>query len=111
MPDRIPRSLTIAALVATGFASAPVIAADVDRRLIDAVRAQDATQVRDLLSRRVDVNVRADDGSTPLLWAAHWNDVGVAASLVRIYTTIKVSLPPYIRMYRSRLMFLTWIAL
>jgi len=83
MPDRIPRSLTIAALVATGFASAPVIAADVDRRLIDAVRAQDATQVRDLLSRRVDVNVRADDGSTPLLWAAHWNDVGVAASLVR----------------------------
>jgi ankyrin repeat protein len=72
----------IAALLAAGLASAPLIAADVDRRLIDAVRAQDAAQVRALLSRRVDVNVRADDGSTPLLWAAHANDVAVAAALV-----------------------------
>ena len=36
-----------------------------------------------LLSQRTDVNTRADDGSTALLWAAHWNDVAVAESLVR----------------------------
>ena len=39
--------------------------------------------MRALLSRRVDVNVKADDGSTPLLWAAHWNDVAMADALVR----------------------------
>ena len=57
------RRLSIAALVAVGLASAPLIAADVDRRLIDAVRAQDTAQVRALLSRRTAVNVRDDDGA------------------------------------------------
>ena len=33
--------------------------------------------------RRADVNATSDDGSTPLLWAAHWNDVAVAESLIR----------------------------
>jgi hypothetical protein len=64
MPDRLTRRGVIAALVAVGLASVPLIAADVDRRLIDAVRAQDAAEVRALLTRRVDVNVSADDGST-----------------------------------------------
>jgi uncharacterized protein len=73
----------VAALLAAALASAPLLAADADRLLIEAVRTQDAAQVRALLSRRVDVNVKADDGSTPLLWAAHWNDVTTAASLVR----------------------------
>jgi ankyrin repeat protein len=66
-----------------GLASAPLIAADVDRRLIDAVRAQDAAQVRALLAGRTDVNARADDGSTALLWAAHGNDLTLATTLVR----------------------------
>ncbi|HET9266761.1 MAG TPA: ankyrin repeat domain-containing protein [Vicinamibacterales bacterium] len=77
------RRLSIAALVAVGLACAPVIAADVDRRLIDAVRAQDAVQVRSLLGGKIDVNVRADDGSTPLLWAVHGGDMPVATALVR----------------------------
>jgi|SRR5688572_12789065 len=83
MRDRFTRLGAIAALVAAGLAFAPLHAADADFGLIDAVRAQDAAQVRALLTKAVDVNVRADDGSTPLLWAAHWNDVAVAASLVR----------------------------
>jgi ankyrin repeat protein len=66
-----------------GLASAPLIAADVDRRLIDAVRAQNAAQVRALLGGGVDVNARADDGSTALLWAAHGNDIVAATALVR----------------------------
>ncbi len=41
------------------------------------------TRVQSLLSQRTDVNAKADDGSTALLWAAHWNDVAVAESLVR----------------------------
>jgi len=77
------RRFSIAALVAVGLASAPLVAADVDQRLIDAVRAQDSTQVRALLARHVNVNVRADDGSTALLWAAHANDLDAAGALIR----------------------------
>jgi ankyrin repeat protein len=77
------RRLSIAALVAVGLASAPLVAADVDRQLIDAVRAQDAPQVRALLATHVNVNVRADDGSTALLWAAHGNDLDAAGALAR----------------------------
>src|SRR6185436_19700347 len=32
---------------------------------------------------RPDVNVRSEDGSTALLWAAHWNDLQTAELLVR----------------------------
>ena len=66
-----------------GLGSAPLIAADVDRRLIDAVRARDATQVLALLGGVADVNARADDGSTALLWAAHDDDLAAASALVR----------------------------
>ena len=58
-------------------------AADVDRRLVDAVRSQDSGQARLLLGKRVDVNATSEDGSTALLWAAHWNDVPVAEALIR----------------------------
>jgi len=75
--------LPVASLVAAALVGAPLIAADGDRRLIDAVRAQDASQVRALLGDKIDVNVKADDGSTALLWAAHVNDVDVASALVR----------------------------
>jgi ankyrin repeat protein len=83
MRDRFPRRSAIAAVLAAGLAAAPLIAADGDRRLIDAVRAQDAAETRELLDRHADVNVKADDGSTPLLWAAHWDDTGIAGLLVR----------------------------
>ena len=79
------RRLSTAVLVALSLASAPLIAADVDRRLIDAVRAQDTAEVRALLTRHADVDARADDGSTPLLWAAHWNDLDTAGALVRAH--------------------------
>ncbi len=39
--------------------------------------------MRSLLSGKADVNVRADDGSTPLLWAVHGGDTTVATALVR----------------------------
>lgn len=54
-----------------------------DLRLVDAVKNQDLPQVRLLLSKHADVNVRSEDGSTALLWAAHRNDLQTAELLVR----------------------------
>jgi ankyrin repeat protein len=58
-------------------------AATDDLGLVDAARNQDQARVRGLLNRRADVNVRSDDGSTALLWSAHWNDVETARLLIR----------------------------
>ena len=58
-------------------------AAGAEPRLVDAAKNQDAEQVRMLLDRHADVNVRSEDGSTALLWAAHWNDLETAERLVR----------------------------
>jgi uncharacterized protein len=60
----------------------PVAAAD-DLGLVDAARAQDSSSVRALLGRDADVNARSNDGSTALLWAAHWDDVATADLLIR----------------------------
>jgi len=83
MRDELTRHCAMAVLAGVVLASAPGVAADPDRRLIDAVRTQEPSQVRALLDRQLDVNARADDGSTALLWAAHWNDVAVAELLIR----------------------------
>jgi len=60
----------------------PVAATD-DLGLVEAARTQDGSKVRALLNRKADVNVRSDDGSTALLWAAHWNDEATADLLIR----------------------------
>jgi len=51
-------------------------------RFIDAARNHDLKTIRALLSQHVDVNARADDGSTALLWAAHQNDLDTADLLL-----------------------------
>jgi uncharacterized protein len=73
----------ITALIGAVLLSVPGVATGQDRRLVEAVRSQNAAQVRELLSARVNVNVTSDDGSTALLWAAHWNDVAAADLLIR----------------------------
>jgi ankyrin repeat protein len=83
MPDRRTRqgliwALSIALLTVVGAA-----AANEDLRLVDAMKVQDHQQVRTLLGKHADVNVRSEDGSTALLWAAHWNDLQTAELLVR----------------------------
>jgi ankyrin repeat protein len=55
--------------------------------LVDAARTQDQSRVRALLAGKADVNTRSDDGSTALLWAAHWNDVATADLLIRAHAT------------------------
>lgn len=53
-----------------------------DLRLIQAARNQDAKAVRALLAEKADVNARSSDGSTALLWSAHWNDLATANLLL-----------------------------
>src|SRR5665213_1614083 len=70
-------TLLLTALMASGAA-----AATVDAGLPDAAKSQDQKMVQALLSQHADVNARSDDGSTALLWAAHWNNLDTAALLL-----------------------------
>jgi ankyrin repeat protein len=69
-------------LMAWLIAAGPAAAAD-EPGLVDAARNQDQASVRALLNRNADVNARSQDGSTALLWAAHWDDVATAELLIR----------------------------
>jgi ankyrin repeat protein len=53
-----------------------------DAPLVQAARYRDAHAVRALLAQNADVNQRSNDGSTALLWLAHWNDFETAQLLV-----------------------------
>jgi len=60
-----------------------VSAAVPDLRLIEAAKNQDKEAVRSLLkSRAGDINATEPDGTTALLWAAHWDDVEMAGLLI-----------------------------
>lgn len=74
------RTLTLMFLIAPALA---IAAETADSRLPDAARAQDLRTVRALIEQKVDVNARSSDGSTALLWAAHWNDTEAADLLLR----------------------------
>jgi uncharacterized protein len=67
-------------LMVCGLAMAAGIGTS-DSRLAEAVRQQDQKTVRTLLAQKIDVNGRSSDGSTALLWAAHWNDLATAGLL------------------------------
>jgi ankyrin repeat protein len=54
-----------------------------DSRFPDAAKNQDVKTVRSLLNQKVDVNARASDGSTALLWLAHWNELDTAELVLK----------------------------
>jgi uncharacterized protein len=76
-----PSSLILAFLLTLLAVTPAVLAADF--RLVEAARNQDQPQIRTLLNQHIDVNLRSEDGSTALLWAAHWNDLATAELLIR----------------------------
>ena len=78
-------------LAVSALSAQQLTAPAADPGFVDAARAQDGSRVRALLSRTVDVNVRSQDGSTALLWAAHWNDVATADLLIRAGANANVS--------------------
>src|SRR5262245_18891132 len=51
--------------------------------LADSVMRKDAQAVRTLLTQNADANVPQADGTTALHWAARWDDVEIAAALIR----------------------------
>jgi ankyrin repeat protein len=77
------RNALAGALLATWLGAGGAAAANADVTLVEAARKRDHQQVRTLLTQKADVNVRANDGATALLWAAHWDDVEAAALLIR----------------------------
>jgi len=66
-------------------------AAGPDLRLVNAAAEQDKAAVRTLLKERVDVNATRADGSTALLWAAHWNDLDMVDLLIRAGANVNAS--------------------
>lgn len=50
--------------------------------LIDAAQAGDRAQALKQIAGHADVNAASEDGSTPLLWAAHNDDVELARALI-----------------------------
>jgi len=83
MRDRGQKSGLATTLVLTLLSAGGAGAATSDSSLAEAARNQDHNAIRSLVSQHVDVNGRSDDGSTALLWVAHWNDLDTADFLVR----------------------------
>src|SRR4051812_45984255 len=65
-------------LIAVGGSAAELTAS----RMVEAAKNKDEQAVRTLIARKADVNARSSDGSTALLWLAHWNDAGTAELLL-----------------------------
>jgi len=63
--------------------AACLLAAEGDLRLVEAAKKKDQRAVRSLLEQGVDVNARQTDGTTALMWAAHWDDLETADLLIR----------------------------
>ena len=70
----------IALIVSVGWSSTVTAQGD---RLVDLARRQDRAGVRALVASGADVNAAQADGATALHWAAHWDDVEMAALLLR----------------------------
>ncbi len=88
MVDRDKRYCLVSAsawalLIVSGFTWAATAAETSDSQLLEATKNQDAKAVRALLSQKADVNARSSDGSTALLWLAHWNDMDTAELLLK----------------------------
>jgi ankyrin repeat protein len=82
MRDEDKRKRLAGAFLMTLLMVAGAAAATGDFRLVEAARKRDRAQVRALLGQHADVNSRSEDGSTALLWAAHWNDIETADLLI-----------------------------
>ena len=71
-----------AGCLALSLAVSTVSASQVDRRIVEAAKAQDRDAVQALLDEPVDVNVVEPDGATALHWASYWNVPDVVDLLI-----------------------------
>jgi len=75
-------ALSIAACAILLIAAVSTATAQADLRLVAALKNQQSTNARALIRQRVGVNTPDVDGSTPLQWAAHWNDLEMVKALL-----------------------------
>lgn len=66
-------------------------AAGPDARLAEAAKKMDRAAIRALLEQRLDVNAPQIDGTAPLHWAAHQDDLETAELLVRAGANVKAA--------------------
>jgi ankyrin repeat protein len=78
----MPRGLITVVCAAALAVSVSTASAQADLRLVAALKNQQSTTARALVRQRVDVNTPDVDGSTPLQWAAHWNDLEMVKALL-----------------------------
>ena len=62
-----------------------------DLRLVLAVEQRDKAAVYTLLAEHADVNAVQGDGTTALHWAAHWDDLETAESLIRVGANVNAA--------------------
>jgi len=77
VPKVVPVGLWMLALGAT-----TAMAAGPDLRLVEAARQRDGRRAAALLTLKVDPNTAQADGATALHWAAHWDDLALARTLL-----------------------------
>ena len=76
------RRVLVAAFGLLFAISLSTASAQTDLRLVTALKNQHATAARPLIRQRAGVNTPDVDGSTPLQWAAHWNDLDTVKALL-----------------------------
>ena len=91
MPRIFLVALTSLLFVQPGLPTAQAQTPADQTSLLEAVKAGDAPAVTVLLSQSVDVNRAEPDGTTPLHWAAHRNDVAIAEQLLEAGADVAVS--------------------
>jgi uncharacterized protein len=74
-----------------GIASIAIAAPSGDLRLVEAAKSQNDGALHSLLKQKVDVNAADVDGMTPLIWAAHQNDLEAVKALLAAGANPKAS--------------------
>ena len=77
------RSNRACAWVVLALLATPLAVRAAGSEAADAAERRDATSLRALLGKKIDVNSPQADGTTALHWAVHWNDVESARLLLR----------------------------
>lgn len=83
MYGQMVKAKWVTGAVLMAFTAVGIAAPDASLLLVEAAKARDLAKVRTLLKERADVNARAGDGATALLWSVHWDDLETADLLIR----------------------------
>jgi len=79
----------VLAAILMGLAAGTAGAAQ--QTLADAAQQPDSTQALALIAHGADVNATSDDGTTPLMWAAHRGDYALVQALLKAHAKVDLS--------------------